>query len=217
MQTEPTSPSRPTHSSPPPESTRQRDTDPARKDDDVKRFQKLMERQGGKGKQAASGGEGDQPLTDSTGALLRSLGGREQQDSGQQGQQQDGSMTAGMLALHQAQWVMHQGMLQPAATAAVNVAPALAELIARHVRQLLVPDASSASSAQSREIMIALNNDLLPGTELWLSRTAKGWRLRADTRSTDAYRTLVDGAPQLIKRFADSNLGELDVDPSLLD
>lgn len=106
---------------------------------------------------------------------------------------------------------------QPDGVAAQSTfTPALAELIERHVKQLLVPDATSQSSAQSREIMISLKDGLLPNTELWLSRTPTGWRLRADTRSTDAYRSLVDGAPQLIKRFADSQLGELEVDPALL-
>jgi len=57
---------------------------------------------------------------------------------------------------------------------------------------------------------------VLPGTELWLSRTDKGWKLRADTRSPDAYRQLLEGAPQLIERFANRHLGELEIDPELL-
>jgi hypothetical protein len=57
---------------------------------------------------------------------------------------------------------------------------------------------------------------LLPGTELWLSRTSNGWKLRADTRSSTAYRSLVEGAPQLIERFAQSQLGALEISPTLL-
>jgi len=105
---------------------------------------------------------------------------------------------------------------QPTAAAQSTFTPALAELIERHVKQLLVPDATSRSSAQSREIMLTLKDSVLPATELWLSRTDNGWRLRADTRSADSYRALVDGAPQLIERFAAGNLGTLEVDPILL-
>lgn len=106
---------------------------------------------------------------------------------------------------------------QPTVASQVTLTPALAELIERHVKQMLVPDAASRSSAQSREIMLTLKNGLLPDTELWLSRTPTGWHLRANTHSADAYRSLVDSAPQLIERFADSRLGELEVEPSLLD
>lgn len=143
---------------------------------------------------------------------------KDDDDSGQQGDDRsDGQGTAsmGMQTLHLAQQALVQNAQQPAA-ASVTVAPALAELIERHVKQLLVPDASSRSAAQSHEIMITLKDGLLPGTELWLSRTSDGWKLRADTRSSTAYRSLVEGAPQLIERFAQSRLGSLEITPILL-
>ncbi|WP_266167802.1 type III secretion HpaP family protein [Dyella subtropica] len=140
-------------------------------------------------------------------------------DDGQQGDERgDGQNAAsiGMQALHQTQQALFfQTVEQPGASRAA-MAPALAELIERHVKQLLVPDASSRSSAQSHEIMITLKDGLLPGTELWLSRTSTGWTLRADTRSSTAYRSLLDGAPQLIERFAQSRLGVLEIVPTLL-
>ncbi len=130
----------------------------------------------------------------------------------------DGSADAGagLLWAGQAAPPMQAPQAQANVAAQNVVAPALAELIERHVKQLLIPDATSRSAAQSREIMITLKDGLLPDTQLWLSRTPKGWRLRADTRSADAYRSLVDHAPQLIERFAEGKLGELEVDPSLL-
>jgi len=138
--------------------------------------------------------------------------GSDQQDD----HRDDGQATAiGMQALHLAQQAIVQNAEQPAAAQAA-VAPALAELIERHVKQLLVPDVASRSAAQSREIMITLKDGLLPGTELWLSRTSTGWKLRADTRSNTAYRSLLEGAPQLIERFARSKLGELEISPTLL-
>ncbi|MFK2891663.1 type III secretion HpaP family protein [Dyella flagellata] len=149
------------------------------------------------------------------------LAGRDQHDEGNSDQQDEhrgGDQAAaniGMQTLHLAQQAVNANAEQaPARHAAM--APALAELIERHVKQLLVPDASSRSTAQSREIMITLKDGLLPGTELWLSRTSSGWKLRADTRSSTAYRSLLEGAPQLIERFAQSKLGELEVCPSLL-
>ncbi|MBE1161431.1 type III secretion HpaP family protein [Dyella acidiphila] len=141
------------------------------------------------------------------------------EDSDEQDDHRDDSQAAniGMQALHLAQQTMVQNSQQPAAaTQAAAVAPALAELIERHVKQLLVPDATSRSAAHAREIMITLKDGLLPGTELWLSRTSDGWKLRADTRSSSAYRSLLEGAPQLIERFAQSRLGTLEVTPTLL-
>lgn len=144
------------------------------------------------------------------------------QDSDDSNEQQDdhrgdgqAGANIGMQALHLAQQAIVQNAEQPAASQAA-MAPALAELIERHVKQLLVPDATSRSAAQSREIMITLKDGLLPGTELWLSRTSNGWKLRADTRSSTAYRSLIEGAPQLIERFAQSNLGALEINPTLL-
>jgi len=140
-------------------------------------------------------------------------------DGGESKDSHDGDPSGanlGLQILQQNVQVAQFNAQQPDSVAQSTFTPALAELIERHVKQLLVPDATSQSSAQSREIMISLKDGLLPNTELWLSRTPTGWRLRADTRSTDAYRSLVDGAPQLIKRFADSQLGELEIDPALL-
>lgn len=142
-------------------------------------------------------------------------------DDDNRGQQDDdrgdgqGAANMGMQTLHLAQQAIVQSAEQPVA-ASVAMAPALAELIERHVKQLLVPDASSRSAAQSREIMITLKDGLLPGTELWLSRTSDGWALRAETRSSSAYRSLVESAPQLIERFAQSRLGSLEITPTLL-
>lgn len=142
-------------------------------------------------------------------------------DSGddQPDQHRDNDQSAaatGMQAQHVAPSATQPNPKQAVASQA-GMAPALAELIERHVKQLLVPDMASRSAAQAREIMITLKDGLLPGTELWLSRTSSGWKLRADTRSSTAYRSLIEGAPQLIERFAQSRLGDLEVTPTLLD
>lgn len=146
---------------------------------------------------------------------------REQDGGGDSDRQDDhrgqdqAATNVGMQALHLAQQAMAPDAQPPAASAAA-MAPALAELIERHVKQLLVPETGSRSAAQAREIMITLKDGLLPATELWLSRTEGGWKLRADSRSDTAYRSLLEGAPQLIERFARNRLGVLEVDAHLL-
>ncbi len=100
---------------------------------------------------------------------------------------------------------------QMAATAGL-VAPALAELIQKHVKQMLVSD-TRGSGPRSRELLLRMDSDVLPGTDLWLTRTDSGWRMRADVRSRDAYDTLLANQDDLIQRFADSALGELSIDP----
>lgn len=159
-----------------------------------------------------SQGSGSTAGISSRGQDSDSGGGSDQQDDHRDGQ----AGNIGMQVLHMAQQAIVQNAEQPSATTQASMGPALAELIERHVKQLLVPDATSQSSAQAREIMITLKDGLLPGTELWLSRTSTGWKLRADTRSSEAYRSMIESAPQLIERFAQSRLGSLEVDPTLL-
>jgi hypothetical protein len=212
--------------------------EPARGREEIQRFRKLMD--GKSGQDGQDGGETAGPhglaaseqekalrellqrQLDASAGKATSLPPRDgERDSGSDsssdhGGQPDGQAlaTAGAQAWQQAQQIVLHGAQQAAPAMQSALAPALAELIERHVKQLLVPDARS--SAQSREIMITLKDGVLPGTELWLSRTDKGWKLRADTHSPDAYRQLLEGAPQLIERFAKRNLGELEIDPELL-
>jgi len=145
-----------------------------------------------------------------------------QDDTGSGGDQQDDrrddgqAANVGMQVWHMAQQSIAQNAAQPTVASQASMAPALAELIERHVKQLLVPDATSRSSAHAREIMITLKDGLLPGTELWLSRTSDGWKLRADTRSNTAYQSLLESTPQLVERFAQGRLGSLEVTANLL-
>lgn len=183
-----------------------RKSDDTRRGDDAKKFRKIMKR-GDRWGLLQKQPRGEQSGQDAAG---EGFSGQHHDEHG------DGSLTAGMFALQQAQVTLHQSMVQPTTATMTSMAPALAELISRHVKQLLVPDASSRHT-RSREIMITLKDDILPGTELWLSRTAEGWRLRADTRSPDAYRMLTEQAPDLVERFASHHLGQLEIDPTLID
>ena len=223
---------RETHAIHPSHARTQRDKDePARGREEIQRFRKLMdgatqeqdaEETGAVGKLSA--GEQEKVLRE---LLQRQLdasagkstampprdGERDGQDASSDGGQSDGQglPSAGALAWQQAQQVVLHGAEQPAAAAHAMLAPALAELIERHVKRLLVPEAQS--SAQAREVMITLKDGVLPGTDLWLSRTDKGWKLRADTHTPEAYRQLMESAPQLVERFAGKRLGALEIDP----
>jgi hypothetical protein len=101
---------------------------------------------------------------------------------------------------------------QQAAAASTSLAPALAELVQKHVRQMLVSDPRSGRGG-SREVLLRMQNDVLPGTDLWLTQTENGWQLRADVRSRDAYDTLLANQDELVQRFADGALGKLTIEP----
>lgn len=101
---------------------------------------------------------------------------------------------------------------QQVAATAGNTAPTIAALLEKHVKQMLVSDPRSLRG-QSREVLLRMQSDVLPGTDLWLSQTRNGWQLRADVRSRDAYDTLLANQDELIQRFADGALGELTIEP----
>jgi hypothetical protein len=102
---------------------------------------------------------------------------------------------------------------QQAAAASANLAPALAELVQKHVRQMLVSDPRGGRGGRSREVLLRMQNDVLPGTDLWLTQTENGWQLRADVRSRDAYDTLLANQDELVQRFAEGALGKLTIEP----
>jgi hypothetical protein len=98
----------------------------------------------------------------------------------------------------------------PPAAAPPAPAPALAELIERHVRQMLVSE--TATSARGGDVLLRMSDAALPGTDIWLRRTERGWKVRADVRSRDSYDAIVAGSERLVKRFAEHGLGELDIE-----
>lgn len=89
-------------------------------------------------------------------------------------------------------------------------APALAELIERHVRQMLVSE--TATGERGGDVLLRMSDAALPGTDIWLRRTERGWKVRADVRSRDSYDAIVAGSERLVERFAEHGLGELDIE-----
>lgn len=141
-------------------------------------------------------------------------GERERGDSG--GQANDGAEggEAKLLdpaLLWQAQHAL-RGDAPAAMPAPVGASNAVLEMIERHVRQLAV--AGGAADPQGDgQVLLRMADATLPGTDLLLSRTSDGWRLRADVRSRDSYDAIREAAPALARRFAEQNLGTLEVDP----
>lgn len=102
----------------------------------------------------------------------------------------------------------------PAGSAATTQAPAAAGALARmleeHVRRMLVDEA--ARTGQGGRVMLSLAGTPLAGTDLWLTRSAEGWSLQAQTASADAAALIEQAAPELKARFRARDLGELSLE-----
>lgn len=121
---------------------------------------------------------------------------------------------ADLLSMMQAQSALRDAGVSP--QAAVPAPPmasgkALAEMLERHVRQLAVDGATSADG--DGHVLLRMSDATLPGTDLLLSKTADGWLLRADVRSRGSYDAIREAAPALARRFAEQDLGQLQIDP----
>ncbi|TWH99409.1 hypothetical protein IP90_03148 [Luteimonas cucumeris] len=114
-------------------------------------------------------------------------------------------------AMWQAQMALRDGTPAPAAPPPPVNPQAFAELIQRHVQQLAASDGALKDS--DGQVLLRMADATLPGTDLLLTRTSNGWLLRADVRSRDSYDAIRQAAPELTRRFAASNLGELTIDP----
>ncbi len=169
--------------------------------------------QGNKALQAAQqpGREEQQALQQSTAGNARERASRKE-DSGQQSpsSRAEGS-GVDMASMWQAQMALRsEAPAMPSAPTPVNT-QAFAELIQRHVRQMAASD--SALRDSDGQVLLRMSDATLPGTDLLLSRTADGWRLRADSRSRSSYDAIREAAPELARRFADNDLGHLEIDP----
>ncbi|MGH8081506.1 MAG: hypothetical protein ACREP7_13110 [Lysobacter sp.] len=119
-------------------------------------------------------------------------------------------------AMWQAQLAMRADNAAPAAPMQPNSnAQSFADLIERHVRQLAVSD--GGANGEQNQVLLRLSDDTLPGTDLLLTKTAEGWQLRADSRSRSSFDAIREAGPELMRRFASRNLGELSIDPHFHD
>ena len=151
---------------------------------------------------------GNEAVTDQ--AVLRK--GHDEGDSGHNAGG-DSLQPAELAALYQAQVMAREVPATPAPAAPLpNANPqALADMLERHVRQLAIGPGSA--SGEDGQVLLRLADSTLPGTDLLLSRTESGWRLRADVRSRGSFEAIQQAAPRLAERFASRNLGTLEIDP----
>lgn len=119
------------------------------------------------------------------------------------------SITLSALMAQQTMHSIIQAPQQVAEIAAPQVA--LADLLERHVRRMLASE--SASSQGDASIRLSMSDNTLPATELTLERHSEGWRLIANVGSRDSFDMVNSFAPELIKRFAERQLGELQIEP----
>lgn len=103
-----------------------------------------------------------------------------------------------------------------ASTAPAYQSAAVAQLLEKHVRQLLVSETRSARG-DTPEVMLNLTDAVLPGTKITLSQTEAGWKLASSSTSTSSYRAIQELGPALQERFAARGLGELDLQVTLED
>lgn len=119
-----------------------------------------------------------------------------------------------IMAMMQAQSALRDGGA-PAMPAPPSMnAGTFSDLLERHVRQLAVAGGQGAQASDG-QVLLRMADATLPGTDLLLTRTETGWLLKADTRSRGSYDAIREAAPELARRFAERDLGELQIDPQL--
>ena len=213
------------------ERTRERPRDKPRekpKAEEVDRFRTLMQSQPGQRKEGqelrltardgqALPAEGEQAetATATETAVHGKRGDEGDESSGQDGGGRpggEGLRPSELAALYQAQMAAREvPTTPPAAAPQAHANPqALADMLERHVRQLAV--SQDGTEQEKGQVLLRLNDATLPGTDLLLSRTERGWLLRADVRSRGSYEAIQHAAPKLAERFASRNLGMLEVD-----
>lgn len=144
--------------------------------------------------------------------------GRKGGDQGDAGRHSGGDALppSELAALYQAQLLARDvpAVATPATTPQAQGNPqALADMLERHVRQLAV--SAGGTRAEDGQVLLRLSDATLPGTDLLLSRTETGWRLRADVRSRGSFDAIRQAAPKLAERFAARDLGTLEIEPHL--
>lgn len=126
------------------------------------------------------------------------------------GESRNDLVSAEMLALLQSQRLAFEPA-GPTAPPMPTAAPGLADLIERHVRQLLVSDSASTAHGDTR-VMLRLSDSLLPGTDLTLTRGDAGWVLRAEVTDAQSRAALERCSSELVARFEKHGLGAITID-----
>lgn len=184
--------------------------------DSIQEFRQAMDQHGASARGSA-GGEAREGTQAAQQARLHERHGDaaagQGQDTGERGR---GSADVLPPAESAAMWQAHQlaaqapALATSAPQAAANPA-ALAQMLERHVRQFAVSEGGTLNG--EGQVLLRLDDSTLPGTDLMLSRTADGWLLQADVRSSQSFDAIREAAGKLGERFSERGLGTLVVEP----
>jgi len=90
-----------------------------------------------------------------------------------------------------------------------------ADLMARHVQQMLVSEPMNGKPLQEQQLLLRLSDQILPNTQVMLSRNAQGWTLKAQSSGRDNLDLIRKSSDKLVSRFSEAGLGELNVETEL--
>lgn len=120
------------------------------------------------------------------------------------------------------QWNNAQGQAQqahatptPAMTPGSTAQADFADLMARHVQQMLVSEPKAGHFNQEQQMLLRLSNQVLPNTQVMLSRNATGWTLKAQSAGRDTLDVVRKSSDKLVNRFNEAGLGNLVVETEL--
>ncbi len=194
-----------------------RDVRPPAQPEHIERFRSALDqvRDNGKGGQAEAAGTAESAEEGARVDEGLRIGGREGHghEPGREGGHGDQAETTTLdpALLWQAQNAL-RGEAPQAMPSPVGASNAVMDMIERHVRQLAIGD-GTRDAAGDGQVLLRMSDATLPGTDLLLTRVNDGWVLRADVRSRASYDAIREAAPELARRFAERNLGTLQVEP----
>ena len=90
-----------------------------------------------------------------------------------------------------------------------------ADLMARHVQQMLVSEPMNGKLQHEQQLLLRLSDQILPNTQVMLSRTAQGWTLKAQSSGRDNLDLIRKSSDKLVSRFSEAGLGSLTVETEL--
>ena len=107
-----------------------------------------------------------------------------------------------------AQSVSSQQVSAPATNASQ-----FSDLLAKHVQQMLV--SAENTTGKDQQMLIRLSDQVLPNTQIMLSRSLTGWTLKAMSSGRDNLETIKKSSEKLVDQFANAGLGQLFIETEL--
>ncbi len=100
--------------------------------------------------------------------------------------------------------------VQPSASAGGDPSH-FVDLMARHVQNMLVSEPRTGSVQQEQQLLMRLTDQVLPNTQVMLTRSARGWTLKAESSGEEELNVIRQSTDSLVERFQQAGLGALEV------